>query len=559
MERIDFVCDGHTLSVRPGVTVAAALLDAGVTAFRRSVSGEARAPLCAMGTCFECRVTIDGVPHRRSCQLLCRPGMVVETATTVTSSLVTPSLVTPSLVARPEVGPTIVEELHADVAVVGAGPAGIAAATTAREAGASVVLIDDNLQLGGQIWRHARAAKRPIPEPVKKRAWRERFERAGIKTLFGAAIYDAAGPTRLFADLEVANDGERAAVIACERLIIATGATERFSPVPGWTLPRVVGVGGLQALLKSGLDLTGQRVVFAGTGPLLLAVAAALREAGGHIVAIEEEAPFARVAKLGASLLRRPAKLVQAAALAARTRGRVHYGARLQRVEAVGTSLRADFVTASGTSRSHVADWVAIGQGLVPRTRLARLLGCQLEATGAGPAILVDDEQRSSVAACFAAGECTGIAGVEAAIAAGIVAGLAASGRRAEAMRAARRARRERGFGRLLERSYPARQGVPTTADDTLLCRCEDVPLAALAGHGSARDLKLKTRCGMGACQGRVCGPIVAAALGDAEDRVRPPLFPVRLGRMLAAGCEYDSRDELSRGDAGDHDAVHGQ
>src|SRR6266545_5282034 len=158
-----------------------------------------------------------------------------------------------------------------DVLVVGGGPAGIAAASYAARSGRHVAIVDDNPTLGGQIWR-GELAKPGAPEAA---AWFERTRKLHILPICGARVIDQPQ-----AGLLVAETGEGARELRYRKLILATGARERFLPFPGWTLPNVCGAGGLQALVKTGLDVRGKRIIVAGTGPLLLAVAAHLKQDG---------------------------------------------------------------------------------------------------------------------------------------------------------------------------------------------------------------------------------------------------------------------------------------
>src|SRR5688500_6044407 len=170
-----------------------------------------------------------------------------------------------------------------DVIVIGAGPAGIAAATCAAEAGRSVLLVDEGARAGGQIWRHRERSA--LPERARERL--ARLEAAGARTLFGASVIELTQERRILVEV----DGAPLALMASHAVIVCTGARERFVPFPGWTLPGVIGVGGAQALLKSGMDVTNRRVVIGGTGPLLLPVAAALAHAGAQIQVVVEQAP----------------------------------------------------------------------------------------------------------------------------------------------------------------------------------------------------------------------------------------------------------------------------
>src|ERR1700735_3641798 len=201
-----------------------------------------------------------------------------------------------------------------DVIVVGAGPAGVAAATAAARHGRSVLLLDDNPAAGGQIWRggvEPSSKRRTDREDEKKNRVLRGLVSSGATFLFGYRVFDAPAPGTLQALSEIASDPE---VIALEydRLIVATGARERFLPFPGWTLPSVFGAGGLQALVKGRFSVRGKRVAVAGSGPLLLAVAVHLREYGAHVTSIAEQASLAQLASFTASLWSHPAKILQA-------------------------------------------------------------------------------------------------------------------------------------------------------------------------------------------------------------------------------------------------------
>jgi NADPH-dependent 2,4-dienoyl-CoA reductase/sulfur reductase-like enzyme len=305
--------------------------------------------------------------------------------------------------------------------------------------------------------------------------------------------------------------------------VLATGARELFLPFPGWTLPGVVGLGGAQALLKAGARFEGLRVVVAGSGPLLLAVAAALKQAGARIVGIAEQAPLPRLAAFGAGLWRQPHRIAEGLGYAATLRG-VPYRTGTWVREALGDkSVERVVLGGAGAGGPWECDVLACGFGLVPNLDLPRLLGCETTANG----VVVDASQRTSQDGVFGTGELCRVAGVDHALVTGAIAGLAAAGRGTPRTLAAQRAR-ETGFAGRLARAFALRDELLSLArPDTIVCRCEDVPLGRLAAAGSAREAKLHTRAGMGACQGRVCGAALAFLRGFTPDTVRPPLAPV--------------------------------
>ncbi len=406
-----------------------------------------------------------------------------------------------------------------DVAVVGAGPAGLAAACRAAEAGARVLLLDEQPAAGGQIWRGPAAASSPRPA----RRWLERLARSGAELLGGASVFDAQ-PGRLVAEWR----GERLTVRAAQ-VVVATGARELFLPFPGWTLPGAIGAGAAQALLKQGASFAGRRVVVSGSGPLLPVAAAQLARGGARVLTIAEQAPLGRLALFAAGLWRQPGKLVEGLRARAAARGAAYRPGTW--VTAAHGAGRVEAVTLRDGRREwrQACDLLCCGYGLVPNLELARLLGCETPS-GVVP---VDERQRTRVTGVLAAGEPTGVAGVEQALVTGQIAGLTAAGREPEPGLRRQRAVGQR-FAARLARAFALRdelRRLPTP--ETIVCRCEDVRWGALPARGSLRALKLATRAGMGACQGRVCGAALACLRGASPDHARPPLVPVPLGLLL--------------------------
>ena len=416
-----------------------------------------------------------------------------------------------------------------DVLVLGAGPAGIAAAVRAKHAApnARVIVLDSGRSPGGQIWR---ASARRAPRG-QHRLWQDRLVAAGAEVVNRATVYDlrcsAAGGFTAYAEREA-----RPQRFVAHQVVLATGARELFLPFPGWTLPGVVGVGGLQALLKSGVDLRGKRVVIAGSGPLLIAVAASVRRAGARVVLVAEQASKRAVAAYLAGLWTRPGVLLRAVAYRAAL-GRASYRMGAWPVRAHGdVCVRAVDVADGRGKRSYDCDYLAMGFGLVPNTEMARLAGAQVNVDG----VVVDAQQQTSVPGLYAAGEPTGIGGVDLAIAEGEVAGFAVAGRADLAARChSRRDRRKRDALRLAA-AFQLRDELRALArSDTTVCRCEDVALGDVHHDWAARQAKLYTRTGMGACQGRVCGPALHFLYGWTPDSVRPPTHAVLVSTLASA------------------------
>jgi D-hydroxyproline dehydrogenase subunit alpha len=407
-----------------------------------------------------------------------------------------------------------------DVLVVGGGPAGMAAAVCAAESGVRVGIVDDNANLGGQIWRGEFQDGR-----TKDAArWTEGLQAARVTALCGMRIFDQPEQGVLLA--EGLND---LFALRYESLVLATGARERFLPFPGWTLPNVMGAGGLQAMVKCGLPVRGKRVVVTGTGPLLLAVAAYLRKHGAEIPMICEQASWSSLARFGASLFGHRNKLTQGLQLRREVAG-IPFFAKSWALSAHGRqSLESITVSRRGKTENVPCDYLACGFHLVPNIELPLLLGCRIKAG----CVEVDDLQRTNVSKVFCAGEPTGIGGVELSLVEGQIAGLAAAGCPAEAKQLFGQRERARRFADLLERTFRLRPELSRLpVPETIVCRCEDIPYSRLRPHTSWRAAKLHTRCGMGPCQGRVCGPATQFFFGWDADSVRPPIFPARVENL---------------------------
>ena len=402
--------------------------------------------------------------------------------------------------------------------IIGAGPAGLAAASAASGNGV-VMLIDDNPAVGGQIWR-AELNKQKHPTAVTLLT---SIDRSNVRVLNGASINHVTTRTAFAESL----DGR--IEIDFDKLIIATGARELFLPFPGWTLPGVFGAGGLQAMVKGGLNVDDKRVVVAGTGPLLIAVAEYLRRKGAKVIVIAEQAPAAKVNRFALRLATSPAKLFQAIMLRTALFG-IHYltNSWITSASGDGRLLQVNLV-ANGKQRSIDCDYLACGFHLAPNTEIARLVGCELE----NGFVKVDEQQQTSVENVFCAGEPTGIAGIDSALVEGKIAGLAAAGESDRARKLFSNREKARSFGDKMDKAFELCDELRHLADeDTFVCRCEDVTYGRLKQFTNFREAKLQTRCGMGPCQGRVCGAATQFLFGWESPSVRPPIFPVKMEHL---------------------------
>lgn len=409
---------------------------------------------------------------------------------------------------------------QAEVLIIGSGPAGLAAACAAAENGRQVTVVDDNPGAGGQIWR----GQSRQPDNREAARWLKRVHNANIEFIHGARVFHRPEDRLLLAESFTG-----VYELAYQKLILATGARERFLPFPGWTLPQVFGAGGLQALVKSGMPVNGKRVAIAGSGPLLLAVAAYLRKRGAEVLLIAEQAKSRQLYGFVATLFRQPGKIAQALKLKLELGGTAYF----RDCYVVAASPEAGALRVSlqrgGKALDMLCDYLGCGFHLVPNTELAALLGCDLQ----DGCVRVNEFQQTTLEEVYCAGEPTGIGGLELSLVEGLIAGLAAAGRLEAARGLFAEREKLRHFAAALNRAFALREELKAVVRaETLVCRCEDVSFERLQKYDSWRLAKLQTRCGMGPCQGRVCAPAIEFLLNWRAESVRPPVFPVRLDSL---------------------------
>ncbi len=404
-----------------------------------------------------------------------------------------------------------------DVLIIGAGPAGIAAAMAASEPGKCVGLVDENSAPGGQIYR---ALKGQIQNSISSQI--KTLDDRGVIRFDGATVYDAPRPNTL----SITKGGEFQ-TLEYEKLILAVGARELFLPFPGWTLPNVMGVGGLQALVKAGLDVKGKRIVVAGTGPLLLAVGDFLKKYGAEVLAIAEQAPIVNLLRFSTNLLSFSSKIGQGISLIGSVGTKIRPGTWV--ASASGTRALNSVILSNGkTTQELECDYLACAYGFVPNLELPLLLGCAVE----DGFVQVDSTQQTSVQNVYCAGEPTGIGGIDLSTLEGTIAGYFANQNDCPTLVLKARDRWKL-FSKKLDATFALRTELKELASpDTVVCRCEDVRMSQLVGWESSRAAKLQTRCGMGACQGRICGPATRFLLNWEHGTVRPPLIPVPLAGL---------------------------
>ncbi len=565
-EEVEISFDGETLKAYAGETVAASLTAAGKLGLRETKDGSKRGIFCGMGVCSECLVSIDGQQNIRACMTGVRAGMRVETQKYPGAI---PGSDVPYL-AEPPSGEMPVHK--PDVLVIGGGPAGMSAAYAAASAGAEVMLIDERPALGGQFYKqlskvYSFAEERGMDKQF--RAGRDLIDQvraAGVKVFSEALVWGAFGPQ----EIAVLADGV-SQLFEPKQLVLATGAYERGLPIPGWTLPGFMTTGAAQTLLRSYRVAPGRRVLMAGNGPLNLQVAHELLNAGVEVVALAEASKFpgpGDIAAVWTALSESPDLMVDG--------GRYMWGLKragvpvLYRhivVEAHGKD-RVESVTLQridrfgklieGTRREFEVDAVCVGYGFQPSADVSRPLGCKhrFDAEKGTLVIEKDGDCQTSIPGVFVAGDSGGLGGARAAIEEGFIAGCTAARNldrelppaiASELEMRRRKLASHRRFQEALWRLYRAPRLMDELAtDNTLICRCEAVSRAAInealeSGTSTVGGVKRQTRAGMGRCQGRYCGPIMAHLVsGSMKSEIeefsffapRPPIKPVPISAI---------------------------
>lgn len=447
-----------------------------------------------------------------------------------------------------------------DVAVVGAGPAGLAAAATCAKAGLSTVLFDEQATLGGQIYRSITETPVDDRSVLGESYWRGAalagaFQASGAQYVPGATVWSVSREREIGVSA-----GGGSQLVNARRVILCTGALERPFPIPGWTLPGVMTAGAAQILLKSAGMVPSGRTVLAGSGPLLWLIAWQYLNAGARFDLILDTTDAANRARalphvlpfLFSSYLREGLKLMR------KVKRKVGVISGITSLRAIGENKVSSVAFRVHDRPEDIipVDTLLLHQGVAPNVNLAMSVGIEhcWDETQLCWTPVLDAFGNSSVEGIAMAGDGAGIAGAEASRWRGVLAGIAAAralGRavaesgEAQARRELGRSLRGRGF---LDALYRPAKSFRLPSGDTVVCRCEEVTAREITdtvalGCPGPNQMKSFLRCGMGPCQGRLCGLTVTELIADARGvppqevgyyRLRPPVKPITVGELAA-------------------------
>ncbi len=543
--QIAFSFDGITIAAIEGQSIAAALTNAGMREYRRDRDGAGRGLFCGMGACFECAVSVDSGPSVRSCLTKAHEGMNVRSL-----DYLSPAHSKDDQTA----GPVEHDHIEAvDVLIVGAGPAGLAAAGGLAGHGLSIAIADERPDLGGQFFKQladshsfsdGRSADVQYADGARMIA---EVRSSGAKLFLGATVW---GIERSESDayqivLNIEGGSKR---IEPKRLIIAAGAYEQPRAFPGWTLPGVMMTGAAQGLLRSYRTTPGKAVVVAGNGPLNFQLAAELLKAGAHVVGLVEAAPAPFPRRLlegigiflrGPSLAMRGMKYIQDVKAAGVPIFHGYHVVCAEGDEGLCTvsiaPINDDGAIERGAVKRIGADTLCLGFGFAANSELPRLLGCEFDYDDAGTANPIRNRDgRSSVPEVFIIGDGGRFGGAHAALAEGRIAagalledlGVAARHDQYAHRELKRHLRFQKALWDLFRGPSP---GLSLASPETTICRCENVTLGKLdgfidAGVTDLGNLKRLSRLGMGRCQGRYCTQLAVQRMQERKGTI--PIYP---------------------------------
>lgn len=462
---------------------------------------------------------------------------------------------------------------HYDTIVIGAGPAGLTASSNLAEMGLKVLNLDEQNRVGGQIYRNVENASKTNLKKMGEEYRRgldlaERFRKSGADYLGNSSVWNVESEGRVCYSRNGVSER-----ITANYIIIATGAMERPMPFPGWTLPGVMGAGAVNGLAKDANLTPSGTVVLAGSGPLLLLEAALLIEKGVEVAAILETTPKIPspivIPQVPKALLGTPFLMKGVKMLLDIRKSKVPHYKGVTKLKAIGeTALTAVEAQCGGKKLSFPAELLLVHFGVIPDSHIYRLTGCHMEWEKHQrywyPS--TDEWGRTNYEKIFGAGDGTGVSGALAAEYKGELAALEIAHCHGIIPRYERDSLALEPMGKLKKDGYPRPLVDAVFAPDpkrfsfedtTILCRCENITVGSVRnvvseGVTDLNEVKIITRCGMGSCQGRMCGPalgeIVAAELNCSPPNaglltIRPPLKQIPLGEVAAMDIESGGVD----------------
>lgn len=540
MNALDFIFQGKCFTASKGDSVAAALLNAGEYVLGERINGEQRGAFCGMGVCNECLVTINGQRGFRACMQIIKPGDVIEKESDRRHAILNQKINTPKRLNE-----------HAEILIVGAGPAGLTAAIKAKAAGVDVVVLDDREEPGGQYYKPRSIGFRGFHgldrQHREGNRLREKAQKIGVRIYSGQTVWYARKEKDTFEIRSVSEN--RQFYIKALSVILCTGAFEVPKIIPGWTLPGVVTIGAAQTMVRRYGVIPSGKVLIAGNGPLGLQLAHEILRLGPHNITLAEKAAVNVNFQLLKAAFYSPRLMVDGAIYRWNTfksKTSVLYNWEIEAIlgtRRVESALLSNLKTKE--KRKIPCEFIAAGEGFSPQTELSRLLGVpvKIDPTTKQITPIRNSDCSTIIPNLWIAGDAGGIGGAVLAGAQGEIAALGAIyslsskkiPRKINAVQ--KKVKRATGFQNALWSIYSAQSEVKFK-DNLILCRCEQISNTKIeevvsGGISGLAAIKRITRLGMGRCQGRYCIPeaiklLETKGISIKDDGLFAPQVPAR-------------------------------